>query len=85
MDGVKNVRSSGTASSFLMGYQLIEEATGREILVYVIQTKACRLYGLFQHIRLSCDCNDRLKFYPDYRSWQHCLSLKMLKTTLPTA
>jgi hypothetical protein len=53
MDGVKNVRSSGNASSFLKGDQLIQEATGREFVVYVIQPKSRRLYELFQHICLS--------------------------------
>ncbi len=33
---MKNVRSSGTASRLIMGYQLIRDVTGCEFLVHVI-------------------------------------------------
>jgi hypothetical protein len=52
---MKNVRSRGPARSCIIGYRLIQEVTISEFLVYVIQSKSCRLYELFQHICLSCN------------------------------
>jgi len=46
-DGVKNVRSSGSARSFISGYQLIQEFTEREFLVYVIQSNPAAFTDFF--------------------------------------
>ena len=62
--GMKKVRSSGTASSLITGYQLIQEVTGCEFPFTCSNPKSCRLYELFQHICLSRKCNARVKNIP---------------------
>jgi hypothetical protein len=59
---MKNVRSSGPARSPMIGCQLVQEVTVREFLVYVVQSRSCRLCELFQHIRLSLICNVRVTY-----------------------
>ena len=58
--GMKNVRSSGSASRLIMHCQLIQETTGCEFPFTCFNPKSCRLYELFQHICLSCKCNARV-------------------------